>query len=193
MNDSTHIAIFASGSGSNAEKIFEHFLTHQSISVSALLCNNPSAFALKRAEKYNIATNVFDREAFYESGSVEDFLDQKKISFIVLAGFLWLVPGSLIEKYQGRLVNIHPALLPKYGGKGMYGMKVHEAVYQNHESETGITIHQVNPKYDEGHIIFQAKCPVLAADTPETIAQKVHQLEHRYYPKVIEDFIKKIN
>jgi len=193
MSNSANIAIFASGSGSNAEKIFEHFLHNESIRVSALLCNNPKAFVLERAGKFSIPTYVFDREIFYNSGSVEEFLDQNQISFIVLAGFLWLIPGSMVEKYQGRIVNIHPALLPKYGGKGMYGMKVHEAVHQNNETETGITVHHVNPKYDDGDIIFQAKCPVLTQDTPETIALKVHQLEHKYYPKVIEDLITKID
>ena len=184
-----NIAIFASGSGTNAENIINHFKNCSEISVSCILSNVKDAFVLKRAQKHNIKTFVFNREDFYYSEKVVDYLNQNHTTHIVLAGFLWLIPENIIRTYQGRIVNIHPALLPKYGGKGMYGRFVHQAVIENKEKESGITIHHVNPEYDEGNIIFQARCSVDANDTPESLAQKVHELEYKYFPEVIEKLI----
>ncbi len=192
INTHTHrIAIFASGSGTNAEKIFKHFQQHATVSVAALLSNNPQAYALERAKKYDKSTLVFNRKQFRETLEVVEWLKEKDITHIVLAGFLWLVPANLISAYPGRIINIHPALLPKFGGKGMYGMKVHEAVKQAGETETGITIHEVNGKYDAGKILFKGICPVSPSDTPEDLAKNVHILEYAWYPKVIEDWILK--
>jgi phosphoribosylglycinamide formyltransferase-1 len=185
------IAIFASGSGTNAEEIMKRFEHHDSIEVSLLLSNNPQAFALERAKKFGISTKVFNRSTFRESEDVLNWLKEKSITHIVLAGFMWLVPDNLIKTFSGKIINIHPALLPKFGGKGMYGMHVHEAVKTASEKETGITIHEVNEHYDEGKVLFQSTCPVAETDTPEQIAQKVHALEYRYYPGVIEEWITK--
>lgn len=186
----THIAIFASGSGTNAEKIFQHFQNHTSIKVSCLLSNKQDAFAIERAKKWNIPTYTFNKADLYENGKIAEILEKEQIEWIVLAGFLWLLPAWLIEKYPKKIINIHPSLLPKYGGKGMYGMKVHQAVWNNREPFTGITIHYANTVYDEGEIIFQAKTILSPEDTPEIIAEKVHQLEYKYFPVVIEETIK---
>lgn len=183
------IAVFASGSGTNAEKIFEHFQHHPGIAVAGLLSNNPNAFALQRAAAFGIDTLTVDKQQYLEGTTVLGWLREKKITHIVLAGFLWMIPAYLLEAYPEKIVNIHPALLPAHGGKGMYGMRVHQAVKAAGDSETGITIHRVNEHYDEGEILFQAACPVEAADTPETIAQRVHALEHAHYPAVIEQWI----
>lgn len=183
------IAIFASGSGTNAEEIFKFFKGHPRIQVVTLLSNNPQAYALERAKKYGVPTLVFDRKEFRESSLVSDWLKQHQVTHLVLAGFLWLIPENLIRAYSGKIINIHPALLPKFGGKGMYGMKVHEAVKAAGETETGITIHEVNEHYDEGRILFKAICPVKSEDSPEDIAKKVHQLEYAHYPSVIEQWI----
>lgn len=183
------LAIFASGSGSNAEKIFEYFKNHPDISVELLLSNNSKAFALTRAEKYGVPTLVFSREEFYESEQVSEYLKHKGITHIILAGFMWLVPQHLLKEYPNHILNIHPALLPKYGGKGMYGMHVHRAVLAAGESETGITIHLVNEQYDEGKILFQARCPINPNYTAEEVAEKIHLLEYQHYPKVIEEFV----
>jgi phosphoribosylglycinamide formyltransferase-1 len=185
------IAIFASGSGTNAEEIMKRFQHHASIEVSLLLSNNPQAFALERAKKFGVSTKVFNRSTFRESDEVLNWLKDKIITHIVLAGFMWLVPDNLIKAFSGKIINIHPALLPKFGGKGMYGMHVHEAVKTANEKETGITIHEVNEHYDKGKVLFQATCPVDETDTPEQIAQTVHALEYRYYPGVIEEWITK--
>ncbi len=183
------IAIFASGSGTNAENIITYFRNNENIQVECVVSNVKDSKVLERAGKYGIDTLVCSREDFYSSHKVINYLKNKNISHIVLAGFLWLVPENLVQSYEGKIVNIHPALLPKYGGKGMYGMHVHKAVIENNEEKTGITIHHVNPKYDEGNIIFQATCPVKENETPESLAQKVHQLEYEYYPKIIEQLI----
>jgi phosphoribosylglycinamide formyltransferase-1 len=159
--------------------------------VVCLLSNNPQAFALERAKKYGVPAFVFDRRIFRETEQVLQWLQQHEVTHLVLAGFMWLVPSYLIAHYPDRIVNIHPALLPKFGGKGMYGMHVHEAVKAANEKETGITIHLVNEKYDEGKILFQAKCEVNSSDTPDQIAQKVHALEYAHYPSVIERWIQK--
>ena len=183
------LAIFASGSGTNAEEIFKYFRNHQKISVAGLLSNNPEAYALVRAANHAVPTMVFSRKQFRETDEVVNWLKEKQITHVVLAGFLWLIPENLIRTYPGKIINIHPALLPRFGGKGMYGMKVHEAVKAAGETETGITIHEVNEQYDEGRILFKAICPVMGDDTPETIANKVHQLEYAWYPKVIENWL----
>lgn len=181
------IAIFASGSGTNAQKIIEYFAENQKIKVDSLWSNNPNAYALTRAASAGIDTFVFNRHQFYETNEVYQKLRERDIDTIALAGFLWLVPENIVEGFP--VINIHPALLPKYGGKGMYGMKVHQAVVENKERETGISIHFVNQKYDEGELIFQTKCPVLPNDSPEEVARKVHELEYKFYPAVIEQLL----
>ena len=161
----TRLAIFASGSGTNAEEIMKRFQHHASIEVVLLLSNNAQAYALERAKKFNIPTKVFNRSIFRESEEVLIWLKEKNVTHIVLAGFMWLVPDYLTKSFSGKIINIHPALLPKFGGKGMYGMHVHEAVKAAGEKETGITIHEVNERYDEGEILFQATCVVDKSDT----------------------------
>lgn len=183
------IAVFASGNGSNAEAIFNHFKNHSQVEVSLLITNNPNAFALERARKYEIESKVFLRTEFNQEETVLEYLRQKGITHIVLAGFLWLIPAWLIKAYPDHIINIHPALLPLFGGKGMYGFKVHEAVKASGKLETGITIHLVNEHYDEGRILFQDRCYLTVDHTPEEIAGFVHQLEHRHYPRVIEEWI----
>lgn len=189
MRKKSRIAILASGGGSNAEEIFNYFQDHPAIEVVLLLCNNPAAHVLIRAHKFGIPAKVFNKQEFRESEVVLGWLKEKQITHIVLAGFLWLIPEYLIKAFPDKIVNIHPALLPRFGGKGMYGMRVHEAVKQSGEKETGITIHLVNEKYDEGKVLFQATCSVDALDTPGQIAEKIHQLEHASYPAVIEQWI----
>ncbi len=181
------IAIFASGSGTNAQKIIEHFKNSKEVVVDSLWSNNENAYALIRAEKLGVETFTFDREEFYRSNEILDALSDRRIDLIVLAGFLWLIPQNLTELFN--TINIHPALLPKYGGKGMFGMNVHQAVLASKDKESGITIHHVNLNYDEGDTIFQAKCKVLPDDTPETLAARVHQLEYEHYPRVIEELL----
>lgn len=185
----TNIAIFASGSGTNAEEIIRYFKDHEHINVAMILSNNTKAYVLERALNYQIPQYTFNREIFYRQKVVDEILRFNNINFIVLAGFMWLFPERFVKSYPGRIVNIHPALLPKYGGKGMYGHFVHEAVVANKEKESGITIHYVNEKYDDGAIIFQAKCAIDRNDTPDDVAVKVHQLEYEYYPKIIEKVI----
>lgn len=189
MKPRSRIAIFASGSGTNAEEIIKYFQHHPSVEVALLLSNNPDAYALVRAKNHKIETKVFTKIQFRESDDVLNLLAAAGITHIVLAGFLWLIPSNLIKAFPSRIVNIHPALLPKFGGKGMYGMKVHEAVKASTESETGITIHEVNERYDEGRVLFQATCKVQPTDTPDQIAKNIHQLEHAHYPQVIEKWI----
>ena len=187
-----HIAIFATGGGSNAQKIIDHFENHDSIKVSLIISNKKKAGVLERAAANNIPTLIINREEFYQTENILQNLDTFQIDFIVLAGFLWLMPTYLVKSYVNKVVNIHPALLPKYGGKGMYGMNVHRAVHAAKETESGMTIHYVNEHYDEGTIIFQAKCSLQSSDSPEDIAKKVLQLEHEYYPKVIENVVLEI-
>jgi len=186
MKSRKQIAIFASGSGSNAENIIKYFDNSSIVNVSCILCNNPSAYVIERAKNLNIEYLLFDKNDFYNSEKVLNYLIERKIDLIVLAGFLWLIPKNIINKYNYRIINIHPALLPKYGGKGMYGDKVHKAVYENRESITGITIHYVNENYDEGDIIAQYKVVIDDEDTTQTIAKKVHELEYEYFPPIIE-------
>lgn len=184
-----NIAIFASGSGTNAENIIRYFSNRNSANVSLVLSNRPDALVLRRAETLNTDTVIFDRDDLYVNGRVLQHLKDYNIDFIVLAGFLWLVPPSITDLFTGRIVNIHPALLPAYGGKGMYGDAVHRAVISNREKESGITIHYVNNIYDSGDIIFQARCNVLPGDTPETLACRIHELEYIHYPRIIEGLI----
>lgn len=185
-----NIAIFASGSGSNAENICRYFKNSKQIRVTLIISNKKESYVLKRAESLLVESAVFIKSDFETSGKVVDCLQNQKIDFIVLAGFLLKVPDNLLEAYPNRIINIHPALLPKYGGKGMYGVYVHKAVKEAGETESGITIHYVNENYDEGNIIYQAKCAIQADDTPDDIANKVHALEYKYYPEVIESVVK---
>jgi phosphoribosylglycinamide formyltransferase 1 len=187
------IAIFASGTGTNAQNIIQYFEHNASISVGLIVSNKSQAPVLTIAKEHQIPIQVINRDNFYHTEDILKKLNEYSIDFVVLAGFLWLIPGYFVKAFENRIVNIHPALLPKYGGKGMFGMKVHRAVLQAAEKETGITIHYVNAKYDEGAIIFQTTCPILPEDTPETIAKKVHQLEYAHFPRVIEEVIQKIS
>lgn len=182
------VAVFCSGSGSNAEKIFEYFNNHAQIEVSLLLVNNSKAYAIERARKFNIPVIIFNKEEF-NNGSVLKHLQDHDITWVVLAGFLWLIPPHLVANFENRMINIHPALLPKYGGKGMYGSYVHEAVVKNMEIESGITIHLVNQHYDEGKVLFQAPCTILPTDTALDVAKKVQYLEHSYFASTIEKTI----
>ncbi len=186
------LAIFASGTGTNAEKIMEYFADRPDVSVALVVSNKANAGVLARARRFGVPTMVIDRATFYESEDILKTLNQYGIDFVVLAGFLWLVPAYLVKAFRGRMVNIHPALLPRYGGKGMYGMHVHRAVVADGERETGITIHYVNERYDEGDIVFQARCPVDPDDTPEDVARKVHALEHAHYPRVIDQLLQRL-
>jgi len=181
-----HIAIFASGSGTNAENIAKYFQNDENIEISLILSNKKQALVLEKAKKLNIKSIYFSKEDFKNSTKILDFLKNENIDFIVLAGFLLLIPKYLIQAYPNKIINIHPALLPKYGGKGMYGSNVHKAIIENNETESGISIHYVNEKYDEGNIIFQAKCTVEKNDTHETLAEKIHKLEHKHFPLIIK-------
>ncbi|MCK5171139.1 MAG: phosphoribosylglycinamide formyltransferase [Bacteroidales bacterium] len=183
------IAIFASGSGTNAENIIKFFKENKKIEISLIFSNNKNAPVIQRAIYHGIKYHIFSRPDFYESDKVLRILNKDNIDFIVLAGFLWLIPEYLIDAYPNKIINIHPALLPKYGGKGMYGMKVHETVVENRDTESGITIHYVNKEYDKGNIIFQTKCNVLPDDTADDVAKKVHELEYAHFPVVIKNLL----
>ncbi len=187
---SKNIALFASGSGSNAENIIRYFTGNSDFSFPLIISNNEKAFVHERAKKLGVPSLTFPREDFIDGGKILNLLQEKNIDAIVLSGFLLKIPDSIIEAYPQKIVNIHPALLPKFGGKGMYGMNVHRAVLEAGEKETGITIHYVNSNYDEGDIIFQAKCPVLPDDTPESVAQRVHALEYEFFPRIIAEIWK---
>ncbi|HYE56256.1 MAG TPA: phosphoribosylglycinamide formyltransferase [Chitinophagaceae bacterium] len=189
----TRIAIFASGAGSNAQKIIDHFRNHPSIKIALIACNKPGAGVLNIAQKENIPTLLIEKEPFFRGDACTEALRKAGIDFIVLAGFLWKIPLKLISQYPNRIVNIHPALLPKYGGKGLYGHFVHEAVIAAGEKESGITIHYVDEHYDHGDHILQEKVTVEPHDTPESLARKIQQLEHRYFPAVIESVIQTQN
>lgn len=186
MDKIIKIALFASGSGTNVENIANYFKGKTTAKPVCVLCNKPEAFVLERAKRLNLDSMTFNRADFNDGKKIMDFLVNHDIDMIVLAGFLWLVPQYLIDAYPSRIVNIHPALLPKFGGKGMYGMHVHEAVKQSGETETGITIHLIDGNYDKGSTVFQAKVAIDPSDTPDDIANKVHALEYKYYPEVIE-------
>ncbi|WP_165731458.1 phosphoribosylglycinamide formyltransferase [Polaribacter sp. 20A6] len=186
------IVIFASGSGTNAENIIKFFNHTKTAKVTTVLCNNEHAKVFDRCKKLDIKCLHFKKEAFFTSDEVLNLL-KEQADYIILAGFLWKIPTKIIDAFPNKIINIHPALLPKYGGKGMYGMNVHKAVKENKESETGITIHYVNANYDEGAIIYQAKTALNEEDSPEKIAEKIHILEQEYFPRVIEDVILAIN
>ena len=186
------IAIFASGSGSNAQKLMEHFKRSVEVEIALVLTNNTDAYVLQRADSFEIPSHIFDRHEFYHTDNIIDLLKNLDIDLIILAGFLWLIPKNLIQEYPGRIINIHPAILPKYGGKGMYGDFVHKAIMEANEPEGGITIHYVNENYDEGEYIYQAKYRIDKGDNLEMVKFKGQQLEHLHYPRIVEGIIKKI-
>jgi len=185
----TNLAIFASGSGTNAEQIIHYFSDHKRATVKLVLSNRRDAYVLTRVKKSGVPSWVFDRDDLYHSERVLNRLQEEQIDLIVLAGFLWLIPDTILKAYPNRIINIHPALLPGFGGKGMFGRHVHEAVIAAGEQQSGITIHLVDKVYDNGKILFQATCPVFPGDTPDTLAARIHELEHRYYPEVIRDYL----
>jgi phosphoribosylglycinamide formyltransferase-1 len=188
-----NISILASGAGTNAENIIRYFSNGKKAKVTLVLSNKPQAKVLERAAALGVDAFFFDRAQFYETGEVLMMLRRRETDLVVLAGFLWLVPEDVIESFRGRIINIHPALLPLYGGKGMYGDRVHRAVLDAGCSESGITVHYVNEHYDSGDIIFQAKCPVLPGDDVNSLATRVHVLEYVHYPRVIENLVEGMN
>ncbi|MDD2529648.1 MAG: phosphoribosylglycinamide formyltransferase [Bacteroidales bacterium] len=183
------IAIFASGNGTNLQRIAEYFKESDEIKVDIVIVNKKDAYAIERAKNLGIEYIYYNREEFYNSEKVLKTLMEREIDLIVLAGFLWLMPKNILKQFPNKIINIHPALLPKYGGKGMYGHHVHQAIVENKEKESGISIHFVNENYDEGEIIFQAKCEVGPEDTAETLADKIHILEQEHFPKIIESVL----
>lgn len=183
------IAVFASGTGTNARVLIEYFELHHSAQVTLVVSNRADAGVLEIARDHGVETMVVDRETFFSPRSIAEELKMRGIDFIVLAGFLWLVPTALIAAFPDRIINIHPALLPKFGGKGMYGKKVHGAVIEAGEKQSGITVHFVNERFDEGQHVAQFTCPVLPNDTPELLAARVQQLEHKHYPEVVEQLV----
>ena len=189
MSNPVNLAILASGNGTNAQQIAEYFMDRDDVVVRTIIYNKRDAYVATRAKNFGIESHYFNRHDFMESDAVLDFLRERKIDYVILAGFLLLVPNNLLQAFPNRIVNIHPALLPKYGGKGMYGHHVHEAVVANHERETGITIHVVDHRYDCGTTLFQARCEVVPTDTPDDVAAKIHLLEKEYFPRVIDAFI----
>jgi phosphoribosylglycinamide formyltransferase 1 len=191
-NVKKRIAIFASGSGSNAQKIMEHFKKHNDAEVAIVLTNNPEAYVLQRADNFEIPTHIFGKEEFYNSDSIVDLLKNLQTDIIVLAGFLWLIPDNLLKAFPNKIINIHPALLPKYGGKGMYGDRVHKTILANGDEESGITIHFVNEKFDEGEVIHQSRFRIEKGDDLEMIKFKGQQLEHLHYPRVVEQLLRKM-
>lgn len=190
LKSPTNIAIFATGTGSNALSIIEHFAATDDINVALIISNNARAGVLKHAKANNIPAIVVSRQLFKTEAYMLKLLKMHQVDFIALAGFLWLIPGYLVDAYPKRILNIHPALLPKYGGKGMYGMNVHQAVAQSNDLVSGMTIHFVNDKYDEGQIIRQASVELESTDTADIIAAKILTLEHQYYPPTIERVIR---
>jgi phosphoribosylglycinamide formyltransferase-1 len=186
------IAIFASGSGSNAQKIMEHFKRNSEAEVVLILTNNPQAYVLQRADNFEIPSHIFTRDEFYHTDNIIKLLKNLQVDLIVLAGFLWLVPENLLKAFPNKIINLHPALLPKYGGKGMYGDHVHNAVLAAKEEESGITIHFVNEKFDEGEILHQSRFKIEPGDTLEMIKFKGQQLEHQHFPRVIESLLRKM-
>ncbi|MFA5815840.1 MAG: phosphoribosylglycinamide formyltransferase [Bacteroidales bacterium] len=189
----SNIAIFASGSGSNAEQIIRYFSNDVNHSVKLVLSNKTDAYVLERAKNLSVPVMVFDRNIFYKTRQVLDMLNEAAIDVLVLAGFLWLVPDYLLITFPRRIINIHPALLPDFGGKGMYGMRVHEAVIRDGRKKSGITIHLIDDEYDRGKILFQAECPVFPNDTPEDLASRIHLLEHRHYPETIKNYLQSLS
>lgn len=192
-NAVVRMAIFASGSGTNAKKIIEYFSSVSDIRVDVVVCNKKGAGVIAIAEGYQIPVILMQRSSLENPVELISALQERKISLIVLAGFLWQLPEAFIKAFQGKILNIHPALLPKYGGKGMYGKFVHEAVIENKEKQSGITIHLADEFYDSGEIIFQTSCEIDSTESIESLSQKIQHLEHRHYPEVIEKFIRKQN
>jgi len=189
----TGLAIFVSGSGTNMQRIATYFKHHAQISVNLIVCNNPEAGAIAKAKALDIPLLIIDRNSLKNTQNLIEELRKFEIDWLILAGFLWLIPQTLIKAFPGKIVNIHPALLPAYGGKGMYGENVHQAVIKNKEKFSGITIHFVNEQYDAGAIIFQQQLEIQPNDTPSSLADRIHQLEHKHYPEVIENLIQKKN
>jgi phosphoribosylglycinamide formyltransferase 1 len=187
-----HLVIFASGAGSNAQQIINYFRNSSLAGVGLIVCNKPGAGVIRIAEKENIPVLMIEKERFFRDDGYLPELQKQNTDLIILAGFLWKIPQILIDNYPRRIINIHPALLPKYGGKGMYGQYVHEAIINAGEVESGISIHYVDEHYDNGDIIFQTACPVMDGDSPETLARRIHQLEHLHYPIVIEEILQKM-
>lgn len=190
MNTPIKLAILGSGNGTNAQQISEYFASRNDVQVTCIIYNKRDAYIAERAKNLGIEAKYFNRADFYNNGAVLDYLKEKNIDWIILAGFLWLVPEDMLQAYPNRIINIHPALLPNYGGKGMYGHHVHEAVVAAHEKESGITIHIVDHNYDRGTTLFQARCAVAPDETPDSLAAKIHLLEKEYFPKVIDETIK---
>lgn len=188
--EKTKIAIFASGTGSNAKAIIDYSFK-ANYEVDLIISNKEKAGVLNYSEEYDIDAMLIDKESFYEDDALLDFLEERQIKFIALAGFLWFIPEYLLQAFPNRIVNIHPSLLPKYGGKGMYGMKVHQAVFDAKEKESGITIHMVNNAYDQGKILLQKKLDISAENSPEKIAKKILKLEHEFFPEIIAEIIEK--
>ncbi|MDR1724799.1 MAG: phosphoribosylglycinamide formyltransferase [Bacteroidales bacterium] len=183
------VALFASGNGTNVQQIAEYFLKNDNVKIETVIVNKSDAYVLERAKKLGIETAYFNKNDFYNTDNVLKYLFEKDIDWIVLAGFLWLIPENLLKKFNNKIINIHPALLPLYGGKGMYGHFVHEAVIAAKEKISGITVHTVNKDYDKGKIIFQARCKIMSTDTPQTLAEKIHLLEKEYFPTVIASLL----
>lgn len=189
MNEPIRLAILGSGNGTNAQQISEYFASRADVEVCCIIYNKRDAYIAERAKNLGIEARYFGRKDFYETSAVLDYLHSKRADWVILAGFLWLVPENMLAAYPSRIINIHPALLPKFGGKGMYGHHVHEAVVAAHEKETGITIHIVDNHYDRGTTLFQARCAVDPDDTPDTVAAKIHLLEKEHFPRVIDETI----
>ncbi|MCO5232099.1 MAG: phosphoribosylglycinamide formyltransferase [Chitinophagales bacterium] len=189
MNNKINIAVFISGAGSNARNIIEYFKDNERVEVALILSNKKDSGALKISQDTGVPFYIFDREAFYQTDKIKEILLDHHVQSIILAGFLWLVPDYLLKLFPNRIINIHPSLLPKYGGKGMYGMKVHEAVKSSGDKWSGITIHLVNEEYDKGQILLQEKVAIDENDSPENIANKIHQLEYTYFPSTIENYL----
>lgn len=190
MSNPIRLAILGSGNGTNAQQISEYFAGRPDVEVACIIYNKRDAYIAERAKKLGIESHYFSRADFYDNGAVLDYLRDKKIDWVILAGFLWLVPEAMLDAYPNRIINIHPALLPNYGGKGMYGHHVHEAVVAAGEHESGITIHIVDRHYDRGTTLFQARCTVTPDDTADTLAAKIHLLEKEHFPRVIDETIK---
>jgi len=186
-----NVSIFASGSGTNAEKIMEFFEHDPDIEVRSVFCNKPDAYVLERAKKFGVSTEVFDKKEL-ESPFFCKKLDFHQTDFIVLAGFLLKIPDHVIRAFPDRIINIHPSLLPRHGGKGMYGQRVHQAVLAAGETQSGITIHLVNEHYDEGRILSQQSCEVLPNDTPDTLADRIHALEHYWFPRIVNEYVRSV-
>ena len=189
MNTPVRLAILGSGNGTNAQQISEYFAGRSDVEVACIIYNKRDAYIAQRAKNLGIEARYFGRADFYDNGNVLEYLHSKQIDWVILAGFLWLVPEAMLDAYPDHIINIHPALLPKYGGKGMYGHHVHEAVVAAGERESGITIHIVDRHYDRGTTLFQARCAVTPDDTPDSLAAKIHLLEKEHFPRVIDETI----